>query len=150
MGGGEIVALVGGALLALALFLKWFGADASNPNAKIDAIDSTVRGGSVSAWQVFPVLRILLLLAALAPFVLLFIALRNAELSWPRGEATAVIAIFTLGLVFYNGIVTRPGSPRAEISLQLGYYLALLAAIIMTIGAAQRSTRSQVRKPPGV
>ena len=54
--------------------------------------------------------------------------LRDHELSWPRGELTAVVAMVALGLVLYSGIVSRPGEPRSQIALQIGWFLALRRA----------------------
>ena len=64
---------------------------------------------------------------------------------------TAVVAMAALGLVLYNGIVTRPGESRSEIGLQIGWFLALLGIILMMVGGAKRATEvERKRKPPGV
>jgi hypothetical protein len=141
----EWIAVSGGLLLAVATFLPWY-ATSDNPNALIDG----GRGG-FSAWEVHPVLRWLMLAAAAAPLILAWIVLRDHELSWPRGEATAVVAIFALGLVLYAGIVSRPGEPRSQIALQIGWFLALLGIVLMMIGGAKRATEAERRRrPPGV
>ena len=141
----EWIAVGGGLLLALATFLPWYGTS-ENPNAEIDGAR-----GDVSAWAVHPILRWLMLAAASAPLILAWIVLRDHELSWPRGEMTAVVAMAALGLVLYNGIVTRPGEPRSEIGLQIGWFLALLGIILMMVGGAKRATEvERKRKPPGV
>jgi hypothetical protein len=141
----EWTAVAGGLLLALAIFLPWYGTS-DNPNAAIDGAR-----GDFSAWQVHPILRWLLLLAALAPLILAWIVLRDHELSWPRGELTAVVAMTALVLVLYNGVVTRPGDPRSQIGLQLGWFLAVVGILLMMAGGAKRATEVQrVRKPPGV
>ena len=59
--------------------------------------------GDIAAWDAHMILRYLLLAAALAPIVLLYIVVRDHELSWPRGEMTAVIGIIAFGLVAYVG-----------------------------------------------
>jgi hypothetical protein len=145
MSRSEWIAVSGGVLLAVATFLPWYGTS-DNPNALID--DAR---GEFSAWEVHPILRWLMLAAAAAPLILAWIVLRDHELSWPRGEATAVVAIAALGLVLYAGIVTRPGEPRSEIALQIGWFLALLGIVLMMIGGAKRATEvERRRKPPGV
>jgi hypothetical protein len=145
MNRSEWIAVAGGLLLAVATFLPWYGTS-DNPNALIDG----GRGG-FSAWEVHPVLRWLMLAAAVAPLILAWIVLRDHELSWPRGEATAVVAIFALGLVLYAGIVTRPGEPRSQIALQIGWFLALLGIVLMMVGGAKRATEvERRRRPPGV
>jgi hypothetical protein len=141
----ERIAVGGGLLLILAVFLPWYGTS-DNPNAVIDG-----GRGDFSAWQVHPILRWLMLAAALAPLILAYIVLRDHELSWPRGELTAVVAIAALGLVLYSGIVSRPGEPRAQISLQVGWFLALVGIVLMMVGGAKRATEvERARKPPGV
>ena len=97
------------------------------------------------------ILRYLLLAAALAPIVLLYIVIRDHELSWPRGEMTAVIGIIAFGLVVYNGVIDRPGEPPSEIELEIGWWMALLGTILITVGGSYRaSTTERPRKPPGV
>jgi hypothetical protein len=146
LGRGELVAAVGGLLLAVCLFLPWYETDSDNPNATIDGAS-----GSLSGWEVHQVLRWLLLLAAIAPFILVWIVLRQHELSWPRGELTAVAAIAAFGLVAYAGFLDRPGSPGGAISLQPGYYGALLGTILMIAGGAISAGQTErTRKPPGV
>jgi hypothetical protein len=142
----EILAAVGGLLLALSVFLPWYKANPGNANANIDG--ST---GSVDAWDAHTILRYLFLAAALAPIVLLYIVVRDHELSWPRGEMTAVIGIIAFGLVAYHGIIDRPGEPPSEISLSYGWFMALLGTILITVGGSYRaSTTERPRKPPGV
>ncbi len=143
--GSEWIAVAGGLLLAVATFLPWYGTS-DNPNAEIDGAR-----GDFSAWDVHPMIRWLMLAAAAAPLILAWIVLRDHELSWPRGEMTAVVAMAALGLVLYSGIVSRPGEPRSEIGLQFGWFLALLGIILMMVGGAKRATEvERKRKPPGV
>jgi uncharacterized membrane protein len=141
----EWIAVSGGLLLIAAVFLPWYGTS-DNPNAVIDG-----GRGDFSAWQVHPLLRWLLLAAALAPLILAWIVLREHELSWPRGEMTAVVSMAALGLVLYVGIVTRPGEPRAQISLQIGWFLAVIGIVLMMVGGARRAAEvERARRPPGV
>jgi hypothetical protein len=146
LGRGELVAAVGGLLLAACLFAPWYKTDASNPNAQIDGAH-----GSLSCWDVHPLLRWLLLAAAIAPLILIWIVIRDHELSWARGEMTAVVAIAAFGLVAYTGFLDRPGEPSGAISLQLGFYGALLGTILMIGGGAVTAGQTErTRKPPGV
>jgi hypothetical protein len=146
LGRGEIVAVVGGVLLALGVFLPWYATAADNRNAVIDG-----QRGSFSAWEVHPILRWLLLAAALAPFILIWIVIRDHELSWARGEMTAVASIAAFGLVAYTGFLDRPGEPSGAISLQPGFYCALLGTILMIGGGAVTAGQTErTRKPPGV
>ena len=92
----------------------------------------------------------LLLAAAAAPLILTWIIIREHQLSWPRGEVTAVVAITAATLILYNGLIDRPGDPSETISLKWGWFVALFATLLMLAGAAWRSTEGgRVRKPPG-
>ena len=146
LGRGEIIAAGGGLLLALGLFLPWYETAADNPNAVIDGVR-----GSLSGFEVHTMMRWFLLAAAAAPLILLYIVVRDHELSWPRGEMTAVVGIAAFGLVGYTGLLDRPGDPSGEISLQIGYWASLLGSILMSAGGAMRAGESErARKPPGV
>jgi hypothetical protein len=141
----EFVGMAGGALLALSVFLPWYGTDPSNRNASIDGAR-----GDQSCWEVHPILRWLLLAAAVAPFILAYIIANDVKLSWARGEMTAVTSIAAFGLIVYNGVIDRPGDPSSAISLKYGWFLALIGSIAMTVGAARRSSEHErARKPPG-
>jgi hypothetical protein len=91
----------------------------------------------------------LVLAAGIAPFILAYIIVRDHKLSWPRGELTAVIGIALVGLIFYTGIIDRPGEPSSEIELEIGWYGLMLGSLLMVAGGAMRSGESErKRKPP--
>jgi hypothetical protein len=142
---GEVVAMAGGALLAVGTFLPWY--EVENKLAVLDGL----RGpASASGWEAHPLMRWLLLLAAAAPFILAWIIARDHELSWPRGQVTSVVAIAALGLLGYNGIIDRPGEPSSLISIKWGWFVALLGAILMLYGSVNRQNKTEMRrKPPG-
>jgi hypothetical protein len=143
---GELIAAVGGILLAVGVFLPWYSTSSDNVNALIDG-----RRGDLSAWTVNPILRWLLLAAALAPLILVWIIVRDHELSWSRGELTAVVGIAAFGLVAYTGLLDRPGTPSGAISLALGFWLAFAGSVLMTVGGALAAGETErARKPPGV
>jgi uncharacterized membrane protein YraQ (UPF0718 family) len=106
--------------------------------------------GDQSCWEVHPIMRWLILAASVAPFILAYIIATDAQLSWARGEMTMVTSIAALGLIFYNGVIDRPGSPSSAISLKYGWFLALLASLVMIVASAMRSSEHErARKPPG-
>jgi hypothetical protein len=142
----EIVAMVGGAVLAVSLFLPWYHAD------RRATIGASGKGpGDFSGWEVHDIQRYLLLAAAAAPFILAYIVLRGHKLSWARGEMTAVTSIAAFGLIAYAGIIDKPGEPKGLIHIKLGWLLALIAVIAMLIGSALRASEvERARKPPGV
>ena len=72
--------------------------------------------GDFSGWEAHHILRWLLLLAGLAPFILAWIIVRDHALSWPRGEMTAVVAVVALRPDRLPGVrlqARRPEQPRA-------------------------------------
>jgi hypothetical protein len=145
-GKGELLAAAGGILLAVCVFAPWYETNPDNRNAVIAGTR-----GSVSAWDVHTIMRWLFLAAAIAPLILVYIAVREHELSWPRGEMTAVVAIAAFGLIVWDGVISRPGEPPGEISLRWGWFGALLGVILMAVGGATRAaTVERPRKPPGV
>ena len=146
LGRGELVAALGGILLVLGVFLPWYGTATDNRNAVINGAR-----GDFSAWQVYPILRWVLLAAAIAPLILAWIVVRDHSLSWPRGEMTAVVGIAAAGLTLYVGLLSRPGEPPSEINLELGYLLSVVGALMIAAGGATRAGGSErPRKPPGV
>ena len=142
----DFVAAAGGVLLGICVFLPWYQPSEDNENAVVAGSRD-----AVSAWGAHDILRFVFLAAAIAPVVLLYIVLRDHQLSWPRGEMTAVIGIAVFGFIGYLGWIDRPGEPRGEISLAIGWYGAFLGVILMAVGGASRaSSTERPRKPPGV
>ncbi len=143
---GEIAAAIGGVVLVIALLLPAYSPNRENPNANIDGSRA-----DASIWEAHMLIRLILLAAAVAPIVLVYIIARGHQLSWPRGELTAVIGLTAATLLFYMGIIDRPGEPSGEIELEIGWYGAMLGAILSTVGGALRSSETaRTKKPPGV
>jgi hypothetical protein len=146
---GEIVAVLGGLLLAVAVFLPWY--KLGNSHATLNGHGPGDPGAHLSAWQSLSIIRILLLLAAIAPLILAYIIVRQHALSWPRGELTAIVAITAITLILVRGIIIKPGDPPGEVSLDYGWFVALVAGVVILVGAViHRSQFDTVRKPPGV
>ncbi len=142
---GEYVAVVGGLLLIVGVFYKWY-----ESVSELAVIGDKTGLGTYSVWDVHPIMRWLLLAAAIAPMVLAYIIARDHKLSWPRGQLTSVVAIAAIGLIFYNGIVDRPGDPSGEIELEIGWYIAIAGAFLMLSGSVIRQQETETRrKPPG-
>ena len=137
----------GGALLALSVFLPWYGTDPDNRFAQIDG----ARGDSV--------------LLGRAPDPALAAARRRGgavhprlhhrhathKLSWARGEMTMVTSIAAFGLIFYNG-VDRPARRAlerdlAEVRLVPG---AARRRCVMIVGVRHALLRARARpQAPG-
>ena len=141
----ELMAVVGGVLLAIGIFLSWY-----HLKNNLVSLGDTKGPASLSAWEAHPVLRWLLLAAAAGPLILSWIIYRGHALSWPRGEMTAVSSVAAIGLIGYNAFIDKPGDPRSLIHLRFGIFIALLGTILMFVGSALRSSDvERVRKPPG-
>lgn len=142
----DYLAMIGGAALAISLFLPWYHAE----NKRVNIAGGT-GPGDFTGWEVHDLQRYILLVAAVAPFILVYIVMRGHKLSWARGELTAVIAITAFGLVAYSGLIGKPGEPRGLISLEWGWFVALAGVIATMVGSALRASESErPRKPPGV
>lgn len=144
---GEVVAVVGGVLLGISVFLSWYSL--GNKYAHLNSCHGP--HSACSAWSSLLVIRFLILLAAVAPAILAYIIVRGHALSWPRGELTAVTALAALTLIIFRGLIDKPGSPPGEISIDYGWLVALLGGLLILLGAVTRARESSARrKPPGV
>jgi hypothetical protein len=151
----EIVGMGAAVVLVIAVFLEWYTLTTDRSvvvRSQSDATDWACGVGhtSCSGWDTFPVVSVLLILAALAPFVLAWIVIRGHALSWPRGEVTAIVGLIAFVLIAYNGIVDKP-QDGLQISLSFGYWLALLASLVIFISGGLRAVESgggARRKPP--
>jgi hypothetical protein len=143
---GEWIAMAGGLVLAIGVFLKWY--ESTSPdNGELAGVSGL---STASAWDTHPILRWLLLAAAAAPFILAYIIARDHQLSWPRGQVTSVVAIAALGLMLMTGIILRPGEPKSAIELEYGWYVAMAGGLLMLVGSVIRQAETEVkRKPPG-
>lgn len=144
---GELIAIAGGVLLGISLFLSWYSLGNQN------AVLGSCRGpnSSCSGWSALSISRFLLLIAAVAPAILAYIIIRGHALSWPRGELTAVTALIALTITMFRGVIDKPGSPADEISVAGGWWVALIACLLILAGAVFRAQESGARrKPPGV
>ena len=144
---GELIAVLGGVILALSVFLAWYTlgnkytvlGPCRGPNA------------TCTAWNSLLIVRFLLLVAAIAPAILAWIILRGHALSWPRGEMTAIIAIFALGFTVFRGLIDKPGTPSGQIGITTGWWIGIVGGLMILIGSVARTKESMTtRKPPGL
>ena len=144
---GELIAVAGGILLGVSLFLSWYSLGNRN------AVLASCRGPNTSCtgWVALSALRFVFLIAAVAPLILSWIIARGHALSWPRGELTAVTAMVALIMTLFVGVIDHPGSPPGEISVAAGWWVAIAACLLILSGSVWRSKESAAgRKPPGV
>ena len=161
---GPARTVLGGAasllLLLSLLFLPWYDLgritqrQEGHPDYSPDSFVCGEVDFTCTGFETFPILRWLLLAAALAPAILAWILIRGHKLSWAPGELTMVVGFTAFVLVFYNGVIDRPGTEIAEsgIGLDWGYFIALLATALMSATGFLRSQESggrRARKAPG-
>jgi hypothetical protein len=155
LGLGDIVAGAGGLLLFISMFLTWFSVE-KGPGDR-DVCGQGVE--SCSGFDTFhffttliiPGMDLLMVAAALAPWILIWIVVRGHELSWPPGEVTMISGAAAATLILYNGVIDRVGATREFVSLDIGWYLALLGSLAIVAGGAISQVRrgGVTRRPPG-
>ncbi|MGZ5326424.1 MAG: hypothetical protein ACXWEL_07310, partial [Solirubrobacterales bacterium] len=89
----EAVGAIAGLALIISLFLEWFTLSGGPERAQQNAWICGEGNLSCSAWDTFPLMRILLVLAALAPIILAYLVVTDAKLSWPAGEVTTIVGL---------------------------------------------------------
>jgi hypothetical protein len=144
---GELLAIAGGILLAVSIFLPWYSLGNSFTTL------NTCHGpnSSCTGWHSILVMRFILLAGAAAPLILAWVIVRGHSLSWPRGELTALVGVTALVLILFRGVIDKPGSPTAEITVDYGWWIALAGSLMIIAGAARRYQEGAPRrKPPGV
>jgi hypothetical protein len=151
--------LIGGAasilLIVSILFLPWYSLTDTPERVEQGAWLCGEGEFSCTGFETFPILRWLLLASALAPLILAYIIVRGHRLSWAPGEMTMVVGFAASVLILYNGIIDMPSPDQGQEfgeSLDYGYFLALLAAIVIAATGFTRSVESaprQTRKAPG-
>lgn len=117
---GEMVAAAGAAVLFLVMFLDWYGVEGTSVAA--------------NAWQVFSWVDLYLFLTVVVALSLAILTMGQRTVALPLSASvlvTAMGAVATL-LILYR-IVDQPG-PNELISVQIGAYLGLLAAVAITVG----------------
>jgi hypothetical protein len=154
----ELLGFVGAAILFASLFLNWFSTSCTasgqpkgcNPNSRLHG-----DYGAFTAFQTYKILDWLLVAACLAPFILAYIIARGHDLTWRPGEVTMIVGITAAALILVNGIILgRPGGDdphNVDISIEIGYWIALVGAACIAFGGFVRQAESiRGRKPPGV
>jgi len=148
----ELVGLASSALLVFSLFLPWFSITDTPERAEQGAWVCGVQEFSCSGWATFPINRWVLIAAAAAPVILTYFIITSQKGKYPTGEATMTTGLAVIVLVGYNGLIAKPGGAgQFGVSLDIGYFVAILAGMIMTIAGALRSLESgggAQRKPP--
>ena len=148
----ELLGILAGLVLVGSLFLEWFSLDTEG--VERDESEDWVCGtgdNTCTGFDTFPILRWLLIAAAAAPLILSWIVVRGHELTWPRGELTAIVGLTAFVLIAYNGFIDKPSPNDIGVNLSYGYVIGLLAALGIFVAGGYRTVESgggAQRKPP--
>ena len=118
---GELVAGAAGVVLLAAMFLNWYSVNS--------------RDDSLTAWEAFSVVDVLLAIVALLGIALALSEVigRGPSLPVALGVVTTTLALAGTLLLAYR-IINQPG-PNDLISVEAGAYLGLLAGVGVFLGA---------------
>jgi hypothetical protein len=150
-----IIGGVAGVLLLVSiLFMPWFSLTHSDERVDTNAWLCGTNDYSCTGFETFPILRWLLIASTFAPLILAWVIIRQHKLSWAPGELTMVVGFTTMVLILYNGVIDRPAPDDGlefGISIDYGYWVALLASVTIAGVAFMRSLAGQTRerKAPG-
>ena len=149
-----ILGAVSGSLLALSLFLPWYELTDTPEREEQGAWLCGDGDFTCTAFETFPILRWLLLLAALSPLILGWIIVRGHKLSWAPGEMTMVAGFSAMVLIAYNGLLDIPAPDQGlefGTTLAFGYFIGLVCAVGIAATGFLRSQAGQrrQRKAPG-
>jgi hypothetical protein len=151
-----VVGAIGSLMLIVSiLFLPWFSLTDVQERADQGAWLCGENEFSCTGFETFPIMRWLLLGAALAPLILAWILVRGHKLTWPPGEMTMVVGFTAFVLVLYNGLIDIPAPDKGiefGTSRDWGYWVALLATAIIAATGFFRSAEERgpvQRKAPG-
>ncbi|UJA19554.1 hypothetical protein HJD18_04585 [Thermoleophilia bacterium SCSIO 60948] len=152
----ELIGIVAGIVLILALiFLPWFELSDEETRVAQDAWICGTGEYTCTGFETFTIVRWLLIAGAIAPLILAYVLMRSHKLSWAPGEMTMVVGFVLVVLIAYNGLIAKPvpdNGVEFGTSLAIGYYIALLAAVVIGVTGYLRSLETgarQGRKAPG-
>lgn len=115
-GPGALAATVGGALLLLAIFLKWLGAGDE----------------SVNAWKIFSFMDIVLFLIAITSIALGASKVAGADVPLPRGKVVKIAGIVALTIVLLTWIEIDNEISKTK----FGLWLAFISSVAIVYGGA--------------
>ena len=93
------------------MFLPWYSVDAgtrADQSACGAGHESCTGFDTFSLFSalIIPGMDFLLVGAAIAPWILVWIVVRGHTLSWPPGEVTMIVGAIAATLILYNGVIS--------------------------------------------
>ena len=134
-----LIAAGGGLLLFISLFLKWLGAEGLD---------------DLSAWEFFDVVDVVLALIALIVIGIGVMQFTGNTTNLPAAPGTIARVASLIALSIVAAFVFDPIDFSGEgVDTKIGAWLALVATIVMLVGAMQlrdaaAAPRTRVQEPP--
>jgi hypothetical protein len=143
-GRGTLIAGVSGLLLFIFMFFSWYGPpdEIGGVEVPTDQLEAAGVDTSISAWQAFDLIDLVLLIAVIVAIGVLVIEMTGASVSLPvAGSAlTAGLGALAFLLVLFR-LISPPGEGIAgqdiDLSRDIGIWLGLLATAGITYGGYQ-------------
>jgi hypothetical protein len=152
IGQGELIAGISGLVLLISLWMKWYG-------VKVSGAGGILRGfePSLTAWQSFEFIDILLFLIALIAIgVAVMRGLdRLPEMPYPPATIVAIAGGIALLLILFRVLVTPFDVPDGvDVTRKIGLFIGLLSAAGITFGGWRAmqdagATFSSLTRGPG-
>jgi hypothetical protein len=134
---GTLLALAGAPLLVVSLFLDWYGYEGAEVTVFGSNRELAFTASGLSAWEVFELADIVLLLCALAGLTAVVAAHRVPPAMFIGAGVTALL-IVAVSLVNTPPILQTSEDLDLSITREIGSWLALGGALAMLGGAALR------------
>jgi hypothetical protein len=128
---GDWIALAGGVLMIVALFLPWYGAG----------------GQTATGWQSLTVIDVVLLICALFGIAQWFFTVQQPTPAMPL--AVAGLGAWTGLLAMLLVLIRLIDSPADGLGVEYGAWLALAAAVVLFTGAWRSLGDERIRMPDG-
>jgi hypothetical protein len=138
-----------GLVLLASLWLPWFLTQDGNPNSRVSGTRS--QRFDITPFVAYDIFVWVLLAVCIVPFILALIVMRGQQLSWDRGEVTAIVGMASAVLILFNGLIGGKPDDCVECTLGPGWYIGLIASLAIFIaGVARMGEKGVTNKPPGV
>jgi hypothetical protein len=134
---GELIAGISGVALFIFMFFSWFGVEGGTIETPGGGVQITVpMEGSVTAWEAFDFIDIVLLLAVIAAVGLVVLSAAQSSVNLPVAASaiTAGLGILATLLVLYRILDPPELAEGLDTSRKVGVFLGVIACAGVAIG----------------